>query len=76
MPSRRLHRKHRKHRKTAQIVCLDCGETRELVGADAGECPGCHYLGWTYAEELDSCLRRQIIDRALSRRSPVSPLRR
>jgi hypothetical protein len=68
---------HRKHHKPAQIVCLDCGETRDLVRAEAGECPRCHYLGWTYADEIDdSCLRRQIIDRALSRRSPVAPLRR
>jgi hypothetical protein len=44
-----------------QIACLACGETRVVIGPQSGECPRCHYVGWTYAEELDaSTVSRQI----------------
>jgi uncharacterized paraquat-inducible protein A len=52
-----------------QIECLACGATRRVTGishADTAECPRCHYLGWTYSDELDASTRRLIMNGCLA----------
>ena len=56
-----MRRKH-SHLELRQIACLACGEIRIVLGIQTGECPVCHYLGWTYADELDGSTRRMIIN--------------
>jgi phage FluMu protein Com len=54
-----------------QIRCLACGELRVVFGsqvADAGACPRCRYVGWTYAEDLDGTTKQMIMSRL-----PVRP---
>jgi Zn finger protein HypA/HybF involved in hydrogenase expression len=46
-----------------QIECLCCGAERVMLRRDAGECPGCHYLGWTYSDDLDGTTQRLIVNR-------------
>ncbi len=58
-----------KHRITIEtaprtIECLCCGTDRVMIGREGGECPRCHYVGWTYADELDGFTRRLIENRA------------
>ena len=48
-----------------QIECLCCGATRVMMGLSAGECPQCHYIGWTYSDELDGWTQRMIQNRKL-----------
>ena len=68
-----MRRKH-SHQGPRHIVCLACGETRIVLGIQTGECPACHYLGWTYAEELDGSTRRMIINGAFAHpRRPAPP---
>src|SRR5215471_12486930 len=64
------------HDASRHIACLACGETRTVfrLGIGTGECPRCHYVGWTYVDDLDVSTRRLIMNRALARRSVV-PLR-
>ena len=48
-----------------QIECLACSATRVVSGighAETGECQRCHYLGWTYSDELDGSTRRLIMN--------------
>jgi hypothetical protein len=54
------------HSESRQIACLACGETRIVLGIETGECPACHYLGWTYVEELDRSTRRLIANGAFA----------
>ena len=63
------------HRESRPIACLACGETRVAFGAKTGECPRCHYLGWTYAEELDGSTQRLIMNGAFVRHKRCAPLR-
>ena len=37
-----------------------------MLGIETGECPACHYLGWTYVEELDRSTRRLIANGAFA----------
>jgi hypothetical protein len=66
--------RHSRHDELRQIACLACGETRVVFGVETGECPRCHYLGWTYSDELDGSTRRMILNRAFARRSFLAPL--
>ena len=66
-----MHTPYRKRndREATQIECLACGATRIVTGlgsAEAGECPRCGYLGWTYSDELDSSTRRMIMNGAFA----------
>ena len=56
----------RPHIQTAprEIQCLCCGAERVMLERDAGDCPRCHYLGWTYSDELDGYTQRLIQNRA------------
>ena len=63
------------HRESRPIACLACGEIRIAFGAKTGECPRCHYLGWTYAEELDGSTQRLIMNGAFLHHDRRSPLR-
>jgi len=58
-----------------EIVCLACGETRIVLGIQTGECPACHYLGWTDAAELDGSTRRMILNGAFAHPRRSAPLR-
>ena len=61
------------HDRATQIACLACGETRVVFGqslVETGECPRCHYLGWTFADELDGWTRRQIMNGRLASYPP------
>ena len=52
-----------------QIECLACSATRVVSGighAETGECLRCHYLGWTYSDELDGATRRLIMNGGLA----------
>ena len=69
-----MRRKH-SHQGPRHIVCLACGETRIVLGIQTGECQACHYLGWTYAEELDGSTRRMIINGAFAHPRRSAPLR-
>jgi hypothetical protein len=60
-------RKH-SHHKTRQVACLSCGETRVVFGAETGECPRCHYVGWMPADDLDGSTRRAIMNGAFAGR--------
>lgn len=54
-----------------RIECLACGATRIAFGIarlEAGECPRCHYLGWSYSDELDGSVRRLIMNGGLATR--------
>jgi hypothetical protein len=58
-------RRRRVQREATQIACLACGATRVVPGLgthETGECPRCHYLGWTYSDELDGTMRRMIMN--------------
>jgi hypothetical protein len=46
-----------------------------VFGVETGECPRCHYLGWTYAEELDGSTQRLIMNGAFLHHDRRSPLR-
>jgi hypothetical protein len=64
-----------KLRDPIQIECLACGAKRVVTGithAETGDCPYCHYLGWTYSDELDGSTRRLIMNGGLG----VGPHRR
>lgn len=63
--------------KPRHIACLACGETRVVfgIGSGTGECPRCHYVGWTYVDDLDVYTRRLIMNRVLARRSAGAALR-
>jgi uncharacterized paraquat-inducible protein A len=53
----------------SQIECLACGAARIVSGVchgETGECPRCHYLGWTYSDELDGTTRRLIMNGGLA----------
>ena len=59
------------------IECLACGAARVVFGighCETGECLRCHYLGWTYSDELDASTRRQIMNGRLA--IPHRPRRR
>jgi hypothetical protein len=58
-----------------QIECLCCGAERIMIGRDAGDCPRCHYLGWTYSDELDGWTRRMIVNRELGVRPGIDQVR-
>jgi uncharacterized paraquat-inducible protein A len=75
-----MHAPYRKanEREATQIECLACGATRVVFGlgtAETGECPRCHYLGWTYSDELDGSTRRMIMNGAFAGHH-VAPQRR
>jgi hypothetical protein len=58
-----------KARSSLQIECLACSATRVVTGighAETGECPRCHYLGWTYSDDLDGSTRRLIMNGGLA----------
>ena len=58
-----------KTRSSIQIECLACSATRVVTGighAETGECPRCHYLGWTYSDDLDGTTRRLIMNGGLA----------
>jgi len=59
------------------IACLACGETRVVygLGSGTGECPRCHYVGWTYVDDLDAYTRRLIMNRVLARRPAGAAIR-
>src|SRR5262249_51214917 len=59
------------------IACLACGATRVVatIGSGTGECPRCHYVGWTYVDDLDAYTRRLIMNGALARRRAGAALR-
>jgi hypothetical protein len=60
----------RTHAGPRQIECLACGAARVVFGLgrhETGECPQCHYLGWTYSEDLDSSTRRMVMNGLLAR---------
>ena len=65
----------RPKRESRRIACLACGETRVAPGVETGECPRCHYLGWTYVEELDGSTRRLIMNGAFLRHKRYAPIR-
>jgi uncharacterized paraquat-inducible protein A len=67
-----------KSRRSTKIECLACSATRLVSGighAETGECPRCHYLGWTYSDELDGSTRRLIMNGGLAA-SPAARLHR
>ena len=51
-----------------RVECLRCGETRELIGRDAGECQRCEYVGWALVADLTEQLRRILRERPPERR--------
>jgi hypothetical protein len=54
-----------------QIACLACGAVRATFGTtveETGDCPRCHYLGWTYADDLDGTTKRMIMNGRLAHR--------
>jgi hypothetical protein len=54
-----------------QIACLACSASRIVfdTGIDeTGQCDQCGYVGWTYAEDLDSTTREMIMNGLLARR--------
>jgi hypothetical protein len=46
-----------------------------VLGIHTGECPACHYLGWTYAEEVTGSTRRLIMNGAYAHPRRRGPLR-
>jgi hypothetical protein len=58
-----------------QIECLCCGAVRVMMAHDAGECPQCHYVGWTYSDELDGWTQRMIQNRAFGTPPEVDRVR-
>jgi uncharacterized paraquat-inducible protein A len=66
-----MHGPYRKRdeRHATQIECLACGATRVVFGlsrAETGECERCHYVGWTYPDELDGTTQRMIMNGAFA----------
>jgi hypothetical protein len=60
---------NRAARPPIQIECLACGAARVVKGighGETGECERCHYLGWTYSDELDGSTRRMIMNGKLA----------
>jgi uncharacterized paraquat-inducible protein A len=60
---------HTEQRSPILIGCLACGASRvvfSVVHGETGECPRCHYLGWTYSDELDGSTRRLILNGGLA----------
>jgi hypothetical protein len=60
------------------IECLACREVRVVYGRRAdetGSCESCGYVGWTYADDLDSTMRAMIINGGLARprQAPAEP---
>jgi uncharacterized paraquat-inducible protein A len=56
--------------RSPKIACLACGATRtvsHLPHGDTGQCPRCDYVGWVYAEDLDSRTRHLIMNGAFGR---------
>ena len=60
-----MHRPYQTESDPRQIECLCCGAQRVMLERDAGDCPRCHYLGWTYSEDLDGWTQRLIANRGL-----------
>jgi hypothetical protein len=60
-----------------QIECLACSASRIVfdTGIDeTGQCEQCGYVGWTYADDLDSTTKAMIMNGLLAKRTDTAPL--